>query len=56
MQQIICPADGRPCDPDCPDRFHDREEGGCLMTMLLEHSDATLIIGANTPEIEEDNT
>lgn len=29
MQSIICPLDGTPCDPECPDRFHDTEgEGG----------------------------
>ena len=36
MQQIICPVDGQPCEPDCPDRFTDRPEGGCLLSMLAE--------------------
>ena len=55
MQTIICPIDGTPCAPDCPDRFHDREEGGCLLTMISEHCNAALIIGVNTLEEEGDD-
>ncbi len=47
MQQIICPVDGQPCEPDCSDRFHDRPEGGCLLTMLAEQADAVFILEAD---------
>ena len=47
MQAIICPLDGAPCDPECPDRWNDRPEGGCLLSMLMEHSDASLITSGN---------
>ena len=36
MQSIICPLDNTPCDPECPDRFHDTEEGGCILTLAAE--------------------
>ena len=36
MNEVICPVDGRPCDPECPDRFTDRPEGGCVLTMAAE--------------------
>ena len=36
MNEVICPVDGRPCDPECPDRFTDRPEGGCILTMAAE--------------------
>lgn len=36
MNEIICPIDGRSCDPDCPDRYMDQPEGGCILTTALE--------------------
>lgn len=36
MKQIICPLDGKPCQADCPDRYTDTAEGGCLMTTAQE--------------------
>ena len=36
MREVICPVDGRPCDPECPDRFTDRPEGGCILTMAAD--------------------
>lgn len=41
---VICPVDGRPCAPDCPDRFYDRPDGGCLMTELQAHGASVLLI------------
>ena len=36
MEQLICPIDGKPCEQDCPDRYHDQPEGGCVLTTFLE--------------------
>lgn len=36
MEQLICPLDGKPCEKDCPDRYGDRPEGGCLLTTAQE--------------------
>lgn len=36
MTDVICPLDGKPCEKDCPDRFVDTPDGGCLLTMSLE--------------------
>ena len=36
MNEIICPYDGRPCDPNCPDRYIDQPEGGCILTTASE--------------------
>lgn len=44
MQQVICPIDGKPCAPDCPDRFHNTPEGGCFLTAAMEHADAVLLL------------
>lgn len=35
-ETIICPLDNRPCERDCPDRYTDRPEGGCLITTAFE--------------------
>ena len=43
MNEIICPLDGRPCAPSCPDRYIDQPEGGCLLTTLAEISDAVIV-------------
>lgn len=32
----ICPLDGRPCEKDCPDRFTDTPDGGCMLTLSLD--------------------
>lgn len=45
MQQLICPLDGLHCEKDCPDRYHDEPEGGCLLTTFLELGGNTLILG-----------
>ena len=36
MKQVTCPLDGKPCEPDCPDRYHDEPEGGCVLTTAQE--------------------
>ncbi len=46
---LICPLDGRPCDPNCPDRYQDDPAGGCLTATLMEHSDAAFIIKKTAP-------
>ena len=35
MTDVICPLDGKPCEKECPDRFVDTPDGGCLLTMAL---------------------
>ena len=32
---VLCPLDDTPCTKDCPDRYKDRAEGGCLLTTSL---------------------
>lgn len=44
MNEIICPIDGRPCDPDCPDRYIDQPDGGCILTTVAELSDSVIIV------------
>lgn len=36
MKQLTCPLDGRPCELDCPDRYHDQPQGGCMLTTVQE--------------------
>lgn len=36
MNQLTCPLDGKPCKADCPDRYHDQPEGGCILTTAQE--------------------
>lgn len=36
MRQIICPLYGKPCEQDCPDRYINQPEGGCLLTTAEE--------------------
>ena len=36
MRQVICPLDGKPCEQDCPDRYIDQPEGGCMRPALRE--------------------
>lgn len=46
MSDRTCPLDGKPCEKDCPDRFHDTPDGGCLLTMVQD-------MGGNVITIEE---
>ena len=36
MNDRICPIDGNPCEKDCPDRFTDTPDGGCLLTLFQD--------------------
>lgn len=36
MNQLTCPLDGKPCEADCLDRYHDQPEGGCFLTTTQE--------------------
>ena len=36
MRQVICPLDGKPCEQECPDRYIDQPEGGCILTTAME--------------------
>lgn len=36
MKQVICPLDRKPCSRDCPDRYQDQPEGGCMLTTPQE--------------------
>ena len=36
MKQLICPLDGKSCEADCPDRYRDQPEGGCMLTTAQE--------------------
>lgn len=42
MKQVTCPLDGKPCGPDCLDRYRDRPEGGCPLTTARE-AGATIV-------------
>lgn len=44
MNEIICPYDGRPCDPNCPDRYVDQPEGGCFLTTAAEMGSTVIIV------------
>lgn len=44
MNDIICPLDGSPCAKDCPDRYVDNPEGGCVLTTMMKHADAVIIV------------
>ena len=45
MNDCICPLDGRPCEKDCPDRYHDRPEGGCFLTTAQEQGGKVVYLG-----------
>lgn len=47
MEQIRCPIDGQPCAQDCPDRYTDCEEGGCVLTTAQELGVTVFIIGSD---------
>lgn len=36
VKQLICPIDGKPCEKDCPDRYRDTPNGGCILTTAQE--------------------
>ncbi len=36
MEQRRCPLDGKPCEVNCPDRYRDEPEGGCILTTALD--------------------
>lgn len=36
MKELLCPLDGELCERDCPDRYHGRPEGGCMLTTAQE--------------------
>lgn len=44
MNEIICPIDGRPCDPSCPDRYIDHPEGGCILTTVTDLTDVVIVV------------
>lgn len=45
MKQLTCPIDGKPCDPQCPDRYIDQEQGGCALTTAQELGFTLLNLG-----------
>lgn len=45
MKQLICPIDGKPCDPKCPDRYIDRAQGGCFLTTAYEAGATVINLG-----------
>lgn len=45
MKQLICPIDGLPCERDCPDRYIDQPEGGCILTTAQELGATLLNLG-----------
>lgn len=47
MKETICPIDGRPCDPACPERYHD-QQGGCWLTTAQEMGAQLLPLGGDT--------
>ena len=44
-KDITCPLDSRPCERDCPDRYTDRPEGGCILTTALEQGCTLIDLG-----------
>lgn len=47
-QQVVCPLDGKPCESDCQDRYHDTSDGGCCLTTAQELGGAILDFGGGT--------
>ena len=45
MKQVICPLDNQPCEPGCPDRYHDKLDGGCILTTAQEQGATILDFG-----------
>lgn len=54
MEQLICPIDGQPCEPDCPDRYHDQPEGGCILTTAQELGASITYLGGGYSSIRFD--
>lgn len=44
MNEIICPIDGKPCDPACPNRYIDQPGGGCVLSTVADMSDTVIIV------------
>ena len=44
---LTCPLDNQPCERDCPDRYTDRPEGGCILTTALEQGYTLIDLGGN---------
>ena len=34
--QRICPLDGKPCEKDCPDRYQNDPQGGCILNAYID--------------------
>ena len=47
MRQVICPLDGKPCEQDCPDRYIDQPEGGCILTTAMELGCSVISLNAS---------
>lgn len=47
MKQLTCPIDGKPCTADCLDRYHDRPEGGCMLTTAQEQGAQIIDLGGS---------
>ena len=45
MKQLLFPLDGKPCERDCPDRYGDRPEGGCMLTTAQEQGAKIIDLG-----------
>lgn len=56
MENLICPLDGKPCEQDCPDRYHDQPEGGCVLTTFLELGGNILFISKRGEQDHERHT
>lgn len=48
MHDIICPLDGKTCEQSCPDRYHDKADGGCFLTAAREQGGTILALGGDT--------
>ncbi len=50
VPQLLCPLDGKTCETNCPDRYVDQAEGGCLMTDVLKRGGAVIVLDEGTPQ------
>lgn len=48
MDQLICPLAGTPCERDCPDRYVDQPEGGCILTTAQKLGCTIIYLGGDT--------
>lgn len=53
MEQLICPLDGKPCERDCPDRYPERPEGGCLITTAMGLGSTVLVLSDKKKENDQ---